>query len=1398
MKRIFLPLSLILSLNLYTDVYVQLFKDGNPKAINLNYDLSGDIEKDSFFLVKNLTEIPQNLRDDGFQTAFPPSSKIFDIKIKDDWIYIILEVPKEELKKLSALDVDNINFQVSSTLYQLEKIKNFWVGAIDPEDGKEKILSYFLNEPPIQKKTKERSYSPPSEGQPQPSGSLSGKTIFLSAGHGWYYDGSTFTTQRGVNCETVEDFENAEKLNYFLTKYLVNAGAKVVTARERDFQKNIVIVDNDGANGSSSYQEFGSGWFSSSLSAYANGYSPYLDGQNPFSYGTNRLVSCTNGTPNAYAKWTPYIPQDGYYSVYVSYTQYTNRAPDAHYVVKHSGGETHFRINQTIDGSTWRYLGTFFFYQGLNPDSGSVILYNDSSYSGKYISADGVRFGGGYGEIKRGENTSGKPKWEECCRYYAQYMGAPSSVYDTSTSDNNDDVTCRPRYSEWEKDTGEDGVYISWHSNALNGGCSTDNPRGTSTYIHINPTPGSSTLQNLVHNELINDIRAEWEATWMDRGLLSADFGELRLLSTMPGILIELAFHDNPNDSNALKNPKFAQIAARAIYQGIAKYYNSSATLLPETPTHLYGKNLGNGSIRIGWRVPPYGGAGGDPATGYNVYISYDGFSFQDGIYTTNTYFDLNNLQNGTLLYFRVSALNSGGESFPTETLAVKVGEPKVLIVQGYDRIDTSNLIIKTDTVGQNKRMVLEKMNAFNYIIEHSQSISNYGVAFDSATNEAVKDGDISLSPYCAIDWILGEESTADKTFDPTEQTVVQSYLSGGGNLFVSGSEIAWDLDYKNNGRAFYNNFLKATYLYDSPYTETRYNIVNGLSGTIFEGLTNISFENGTGPYFYVDWPDVIGASSGSTVNLNYQNADTPSISAGIQYSGTFKIVNCGFPFETILDPSTRDQFMSRVLNFLLSGCGASSSCSNPKIISSFPYSDFFTTASGEQNFSSFNCDTLQNFSGPEAVYSFTINQKGKISVSLTGSNVIATLLSNCNWYSCLGEGTQFEVENIPPGTYYIVVDSTLPSSFSISVNFTAEDKVRPHDVDLIYGIKENGKVKFYFDSISKDIFDIQEEEVNYLLFRGTDPKKLFLINQSTSSFFEDNSLFDGNNYFYRVYSMDFAGNTSNRDGEFTIDNLEANYEGIWNLASAQPDKYLENYLYHSSNGSGFEYVIFRPFLKQKGNYSIYEWHPAANNRSQSVPLRIYHSSGNNTYYIDQTKNGGKWNYISQHNFLSGSSGYLKITDDAVGGSVLIADAISFISSKDDFIGDDEEATFTTGWWWSNTTPGYYGSGYYVASTSPTGTAKGKFYPNLKEGGNYKLYTWYTAGTNRSNQVPYVIHHKNGVDTIYVNQQNNGSQWFYLGTFEFLPEAEAFVEILNQAPSGFVVIADAVKWEKAN
>ena len=78
-----------------------------------------------------------------------------------------------------------------------------------------------------------------------------------------------------------------------------------------------------------------------------------------------------------------------------------------------------------------------------------------------------------------------------------------------------------------------------------------------------------------------------------------------------------------------------------------------------------------------------------------------------------------------------------------------------------------------------------------------------------STSNEAVISGAVNLTDYKRSSGSLGNESTANDTFNATEQTKVTQFIAAGGNCFVSGSEIGWDLDQQNNGRTFYETTLK-------------------------------------------------------------------------------------------------------------------------------------------------------------------------------------------------------------------------------------------------------------------------------------------------------------------------------------------------------------------------------------------------------------------------------------------------------------------------------------------------------------------------------------------------------------------------------------------------------------
>ena len=93
------------------------------------------------------------------------------------------------------------------------------------------------------------------------------------------------------------------------------------------------------------------------------------------------------------------------------------------------------------------------------------------------------------------------------------------------------------------------------------------------------------------------------------------------------------------------------------------------------------------------------------------------------------------------------------------------------------------------------------------------------GVHVDSTSNEAVISGAVNLNNYHSVLWILGDESTAQDTFDATEQSKVTAFINAGGNIFLSGSNIAWDLDQQNNGRTFYESTLKGNYFADNAGT---------------------------------------------------------------------------------------------------------------------------------------------------------------------------------------------------------------------------------------------------------------------------------------------------------------------------------------------------------------------------------------------------------------------------------------------------------------------------------------------------------------------------------------------------------------------------------------------------
>jgi hypothetical protein len=334
-------------------------------------------------------------------------------------------------------------------------------------------------------------------------------------------------------------------------------------------------------------------------------------------------------------------------------------------------------------------------------------------------------------------------------------------------------------------------------------------------------------------------------------------------------------------------------------------------------PPLVYAQNVGSGQIRLCWAqntVAPY----------FTYYHSLDGITFADSATTADTVVAFADLTPEMPHYFKVSFPETTDAAATSQVLAAKVSAAKastknvpggatstksasLLLVNGFDR--------------------LSEGNTFDFVRQHAGAVCSAGYAFDACSNELVADGIVDLNDYAAVIWILGEESTEDETFNQTEQLEVQTYLENGGRLLVTGAEIGWDLveeghednDWGNgspNDTPFYQEYLKATYIGDDAGVYA----VSGVAGSIFEGLSGITFDDGTHGTYDVDWPDCMDIRGGSAACLTY---DSTSYQAGIQYEGLFgsgstagKLVYLGFPFETIYPSASRDSLMARVLNF--------------------------------------------------------------------------------------------------------------------------------------------------------------------------------------------------------------------------------------------------------------------------------------------------------------------------------------------------------------------------------------------------------------------------------------------------------------------------------------------------
>ncbi len=834
------------------------------------------------------------------------------------------------------------------------------------------------------------------------SNGLIGTHIALWHSHGWYYNHTLkrWMWQRARLFGAVEDIGPLTFTVPYIIPMLENAGANVFVPRERDMQTEEIVIDNNGSS-SGKYIEAGK-WIEVDTTGFAIGSPPYADNLNPFLQGSYCKSKCSNDG-DATISYIPNFKKDGEYAVYISYNHSEKNIENAKYKVFHLGGVTEFSVNQQIGGETWIYLGTFKFAKGENKEIGKVILTNQSDSSG-FVTADAVRFGGGMGIVERDGTTSMRPKFVEAARYYLQYAGMPDTlVYSLNNNikDYNDDYQSRGEWVNYlvgnpfgpnkKRTTKGLGIPIdlslAFHTDA--GITNNDTVIGTLSIYSLEDADDKQIFPNgvsrfanrdltdIMQTQIVNDIRAKYDSAWTRRQIMEAGYSEA-FRPNVPATLLELLSHQNLQDVKFMNDPQFRFDVSRSIYKSMLRFLsiqnNFEYVVQPLPVTHFASELSNKGVVTLKWKQTEDKLEPTAKAKMYKVYTRINNKGFDNGKVVNNTYYT-ESIEPNIIYSYKITAINGGGESFPSEILSVSWNgkdENPLLIINGFDRIASAKVVEsenfsgfvdaidegvpdkydigyvgaqhnfnpqskwKTDDVPghgasyANMETTVFAGNTFDYPIIHGKAISNAGYSFASVSDEAVEDLFVNIDKYKFIDLIYGEEKESGwqtpyadsvngkrfKVFPLKMKKQITEYLNAGGNLLVTGAYIGSDLfieNSKDSGNVkFAIEVLKYRLASDHAVKSGKVILVkNDFNLTNKEFSFNTTFNK---EIYRVEAPDAIGAINGSSTFLRYSEN---FYSAGISYNNEYGVVALGFPFEAIKNDVTKNELMKTILNYL-------------------------------------------------------------------------------------------------------------------------------------------------------------------------------------------------------------------------------------------------------------------------------------------------------------------------------------------------------------------------------------------------------------------------------------------------------------------------------------------------
>ncbi len=201
----------------------------------------------------------------------------------------------------------------------------------------------------------------------------------------------------------------------------------------------------------------------------------------------------------------------------------------------------------------------------------------------------------------------------------------------------------------------------------------------------------------------------------------------------------------------------------------------------------------------------------------------------------------------------------------------------------------------------------------------YHEAFAQYGIGADSWDHSRQGTPPASLmQQYSTVVW--GCE-WAFPALDSIDRAELSKFLDAGGNLFLSGQDIGWDLCEQEPGVAneftisdgaslvFYEAYLHARYLADdSPFS----NLTGSAGDPIGAGLSfSVSQPGRAGTE---QFPSEIEALAPAVSVFDYSN----NRSGAVRHAGSYRTVYFAFGgYEAIVESSVRSEVMPRVINWL-------------------------------------------------------------------------------------------------------------------------------------------------------------------------------------------------------------------------------------------------------------------------------------------------------------------------------------------------------------------------------------------------------------------------------------------------------------------------------------------------